>query len=65
VVFATGEGLRALLTGTPEEAERLAVDFQRHGQGAWVVELEGDGELVEDALQATSDGYRTLSRTSA
>jgi len=46
IVIADGGEFRALLSETPEEAERLALDSQERGQRAWPVVLEGDGEVV-------------------
>ncbi len=48
VVYTTGEGLAAVWAGNEEEqADALAVKYQRRGYRAWYVMLEDDGQLVD------------------
>lgn len=47
VVYTTpAEGIAARLCKDEEEADELAVRYQRQGLWAWIVKLEGDGLLV-------------------
>lgn len=51
VVYDSPDGLRATIVyGGEDEADALAVRYQRQGWRAWVIELEGDGALVTPAL---------------
>ncbi len=48
VVHVASDGLRAALCSDAQEADELAVRYQRQGHRAWMVTLEGDGLLVHN-----------------